>query len=64
MAAVTTVATVGWEEVGWLSAKSGRRALAIALTGMVDDGEITRGRASEIARMVMRDNARRAYKLP
>lgn len=56
--------TVGWEEVGWLSARSGRRALALALTGMIEDHEITRGRASEIARMVMRENARRAYGLP
>ena len=56
--------TVGWEEVGWLSARSGRRALALALTGMMDDGEISRTRASEIARMVLRDNARRAYGLP
>ena len=52
---------VGWEEVGWLSNKSGREALAIALTGMLRDGEITRARASELARMVMRDNAASLY---
>jgi predicted TIM-barrel fold metal-dependent hydrolase len=52
---------VGWEEVGWLSNKTGRQALAIALTGMLRDGEITRARASELARMVMRDNAARLY---
>jgi len=28
-----------------------------------DDGEITRARASELARMVLRDNARALYKL-
>jgi predicted TIM-barrel fold metal-dependent hydrolase len=52
---------VGWEEVGWLSNKTGRDALAIALTGMMRDGEITRTRASELARMVMRDNAATLY---
>ena len=54
---------VGWEEVGWLSNKTGRTALALALTGMLRDGEITRARASELARMVMRDNAARLYGL-
>jgi predicted TIM-barrel fold metal-dependent hydrolase len=52
---------VGWEEVGWLSNRTGRDALALALTGMMRDGEITRARASELARMVMRDNAARLY---
>jgi uncharacterized protein len=52
---------VGWEETGWLSNKTGREALAIALTGMMRDGEITRARASELARMVMHDNAARLY---
>ncbi len=54
---------IGWEEVGWLTATSGRRALALALTGMMDDGEITRQRASEIARLVMHDNAAALYGL-
>src|SRR5262249_44270415 len=52
---------IGWEEVGWLSARTGRDALALALTGMLNDGEITRPRASELAHMVMRDNAARLY---
>ena len=52
---------VGWEEVGWLSARTGRDALALALTGMLRDGEITRARASELARMVLRENAARLY---
>jgi uncharacterized protein len=56
-------ATVGWEEIGWLSNKSARRALAVALTEMMNDGEITRPRASELARMVMRDNAIKLYGL-
>jgi hypothetical protein len=52
---------VGWEEWGWLGATAGRKALAIALTGMMRDGEITRERAEEIARMVLHDNAAALY---
>jgi predicted TIM-barrel fold metal-dependent hydrolase len=52
---------VGWEEIAWLTTTSAREALAIALTGMIKDGEITRKRASELARMVMRDNAAKLY---
>jgi predicted TIM-barrel fold metal-dependent hydrolase len=48
-------------EIGWLSNRTAREALAIALTGMMRDGEITRARASELAHMVMRDNAARLY---
>jgi hypothetical protein len=54
----------GWEEVAWLSNTTGRRALAMALTGMMRDGDITRARALEIARMVLHDNAARLYGLP
>ena len=55
---------IGWEEWGWLGATAGRRALAMALTGMMRDGEITRPRAEELSRMVMRENARTLYALP
>src|SRR5262249_43780109 len=54
---------LGWEETAWLSARRGREALGIALTGMLRDGEISRARAGELARMVLRDNARRLYGL-
>ena len=54
---------LGWEESGWIAANTGRQALALALTGMMRDGEISRARAREIARMVLRDNARRLYGL-
>jgi predicted TIM-barrel fold metal-dependent hydrolase len=54
---------IGWEESGWIAARNGRQALAIALTGMMRDGEISRGRVSELARMVLRENARRLYGL-
>jgi hypothetical protein len=54
---------MGWEESGWIAARTGRLALAIALTGMLRDGEISRSRASELARMVLRENARALYRL-
>ncbi|HZS45100.1 MAG TPA: amidohydrolase family protein [Blastocatellia bacterium] len=54
---------VGWEETAWLSAYTGRAALVLALTGMINDGEITRDRAVELARMVLRDNAIKLYGL-
>lgn len=52
---------VDWPEVAWLSNSTARQALALALTGMMNDGEITRERARELARMVLRDNARKLY---
>ncbi len=55
---------MGWEEAGWVAATTGRQALGLALTEMMHDGEITRDRAIEIARMVLRDNARKLYRLP
>jgi len=57
-------ADVGWEESAYVAAKTGREALGLALTGMMQDGEIDRARALELARMVLRDNARALYKLP
>jgi uncharacterized protein len=56
-------AEMGWEESGWLAARRGREALTMALTGMMRDGEISRRRALELARMVLRDNARKLYGL-
>jgi uncharacterized protein len=48
----------------WLASTTARRGLAIALTGMINDDEITRARAEEIAAMVLRTNAAQLYKLP
>ena len=42
----------------WLATRSGRKTLALALTGMVLDGDISRDGAQEVARMVLRDNCR------
>jgi hypothetical protein len=52
---------INWEEIGWQTTQSAREALAIALTGMMQDGEITRERALEIAHMVLHDNAAKLY---
>jgi predicted TIM-barrel fold metal-dependent hydrolase len=54
---------MGWEESGMVATRNGRKALAIALTQMVRDGEITRARASVLARMVLRENAKKLYGL-
>jgi predicted TIM-barrel fold metal-dependent hydrolase len=54
---------MGWEESGWIAAGAGREALAMALTGMLRDGEVTKERALELARMVLRENARHLYGL-
>ncbi len=51
----------GWEESTWIASHNAREALALALTGMVRDGEITRQRASAIADEVLRGNALRLY---
>ena len=52
---------IDWEEIGWQTTQSGREALAIALTGMMQDGEITRARALELAHMALHDNAAKLY---
>jgi hypothetical protein len=59
--AATISPEVNWEEIGWLSNRTARRALALALTEMMREGEISRARASELARMVLRGNAIKLY---
>lgn len=54
---------VDWPEVAWISNTSARQALALALTGMMNDHEINRAQAVDLARMVLRDNAVKLYKL-
>jgi hypothetical protein len=54
---------MGWELAAWIATKNGRAALALALTEMVRDGEVSRARAEEIATMVMRTNAGTLYRL-
>jgi hypothetical protein len=52
-----------WEEEEVMLSGKARRSLAIALTAMMQNGEITRERALEIARLVLRDNAMKLYGL-
>ena len=52
-----------WEEVGWIENQTARQALAIALTGMMSDGEINRQQASNILHMVLHDTAAKLYGL-
>src|SRR5437667_453876 len=52
---------VDWGELAWLSNTTACQALALALPGMMNDGEITRERASELARLVLREYAIHLY---
>ncbi len=54
---------VGWEQAGWIANDTGRQGLGLALTGMLNDGEITRDRALELAHLVLHDNAAKLYHL-
>jgi hypothetical protein len=55
---------VGAEEVYWIAAETGRRALAIALSEMVQEGRFDETEALRLARLVLHDNAAKLYKLP
>jgi predicted TIM-barrel fold metal-dependent hydrolase len=52
---------VDWSEVAWLSNNTARKALALALTGMMNDGEIDHSKAMKLAHMVLHDNAHTLY---
>jgi len=52
---------LGWQEAAVASAQKGRDALGVALTQMMRDNEIDQDRAVELAKMVLRDNARKLY---
>ena len=54
---------LGWEESGWVASSTGRQALGLALTEMLNDGEVTRDRAIALAHMVLHDNAAKLYGL-
>ncbi len=53
--------TIGWEETAWIGSQVGRQALGLALTGMLQDNEITKERAIQLSHLVMRENARTLY---
>ena len=52
-----------WPDATWIASRNAREALGISLTGMLQDREISRERAYEIARMVLRGNAETLYHL-
>ncbi len=52
-----------WEEFEWVNTRSAREALALALTEMRNEGNITTERAKELARMVLRDNTAKLHRL-
>jgi len=52
---------MNWAEMAWITNRTGREALGLALTGMLQDGEITRPRAVQLAKMVLHDNAAKLY---
>jgi predicted TIM-barrel fold metal-dependent hydrolase len=58
-----TTDEVSWEETGWVASQTAREALARALDDLVRDHTITRARASDIARLVLRENAKKLYGL-
>lgn len=60
---VAPSAQIGWEETAYVSSQTARRALGMALTEMVRAGSVTRERAIEIGRLVLRGNAERVYGL-
>ncbi|MHB8909882.1 MAG: amidohydrolase family protein [Syntrophales bacterium] len=45
---------LNWEEFTWIGTNSGRQALAMALTDMMRDGEVTSDEALIIARKALR----------
>jgi uncharacterized protein len=55
---------IGWDVAAQLGTSTARQALAIALSDMMRDGEVSRARAQQLAAMVMRTNAARLYRLP
>jgi hypothetical protein len=56
MVAFVTALLPGPSRINWI-----RDALALALSQALRDGQISRSRASELARMVLHENARNLY---
>ena len=54
---------LGWEVVTLIVNRTGREALAVALSNLVSEGSATQERAIELAHMVMRENALHLYRL-
>jgi hypothetical protein len=52
---------IGWEETAWLASRLGREELGMAITGMIEDGEISTERGKRLVHLVLRENARSLY---
>src|SRR5260370_27807871 len=52
---------IDWESIGWQASHSAREALAIALTGIIQDCQITREGPMELAHLAIHDNAPHPY---
>ncbi|HET9994054.1 MAG TPA: amidohydrolase family protein [Candidatus Acidoferrum sp.] len=52
---------VGAEETFWLAARSARTAVTAALAELVAEGAVTEGKALELARFYLHDNAAKLY---
>ena len=50
-----------WKQTGWQTAETGRQTLGTALTGMMQQGEVSRAQTVEIARLLLRRNALKLY---
>ena len=52
------------EETYWLATESGRQALALALTAMIEEKRCDEAEALRLARLLLHDNAAKLYGLP
>jgi hypothetical protein len=53
--------SMGWEEAAWIANQNIRTSLGMALTGMMNDKQITEPQAEKLARQVLRTNAESLY---
>jgi len=54
--------SLGWEEAAFIANRNIRESLGMALTGMMNDKQITEPQAEHLARLVLRENAQSLYK--
>jgi uncharacterized protein len=54
--------SMGWEEAAWIANQNIRTSLGMALTGMMNDKQITEPEAEKLAHQVLHTNAESLYK--
>jgi predicted TIM-barrel fold metal-dependent hydrolase len=54
--------SMGWEEAAWIANQNIRTSLGMALTGMMNDKQITEPQAEKLAHQVLHTNAESLYK--